>query len=77
MKEGLSREDAVIAEYIKSKKLDNQNVIVQLCGLFISKSHTCNYLAASPVGLVYNADSTEPNSSGVVEIKNNCLPKGE
>ena len=75
MKEGLSREDAVIAEYIKSKKLDNQNVIVQACGLFISKSH--NYLAASPDGLVYNADSTGPNSSGLVEIKIVFLKENE
>lgn len=75
MKEGLSREGAVIAEYIKSKKLDNQNVIVQPCGLFISKSH--NYLAASPDGLVYNADSTELNSSGLVEIKIVFLKENE
>ena len=42
---------------IKSKELDNQNVIVQPCGLFISKSH--NYLATSPHGFVYNDDSIE------------------
>ena len=34
MKEGLSREGAVIAEYIKSRKLNNQNVLVKPCGLF-------------------------------------------
>ena len=75
MKEGLSREGAVIAEYIKSKKQDNQNVIVQPCGLFISKSHY--YLAASPDGLVYNADSTGLNLSGLVEIKLVFLKENE
>ena len=75
MKEGLSREDAVIAEYIESKKLDYQNVIVQPCGLFISKSH--NYLAASPDGLIYNADSTGINSGGLIEIKIVFLKENE
>ena len=75
MKEGLSREDAVIAEYIESKKLDNQNVIVQPCGLFISKCH--NYLAASPDGLIYIADSTGINSSGLIEIKIVFLKENE
>ena len=75
MKEGLSREGAVIAEYIKSRKLNNQNVLVKPCGLFISKSH--NFLAASPDGLVYNADSTEPSSSGLIEIKLVFLKENE
>ena len=48
---------------------------MQPCGLFISKSH--NYLAASPDGLVYNADSTELNSSGLVEIKVVFLKENE
>ena len=67
MKEGLLREDAILSEYMKSKKLDNQNVIVKPCGLFVSKSH--HFLAASPDGLVYHANSTEPSSDGLVEVK--------
>ena len=67
MKEGLLREDAILSEYMKSKKLDNQNVIVKSCGLFVSKSH--HFLAASPDGLVYHANSTEPSSDGLVEVK--------
>ena len=34
-------EDAILSEYMKSKKLDNQNVIVKPCGLFVSKSPCC------------------------------------
>ncbi|CAH3108065.1 unnamed protein product [Pocillopora meandrina] len=56
-------------------KLNNQNVLVRPCGLFISKSH--NFLAASPDGLVYNADSTEPSSSGLIEIKLVFLKENE
>lgn len=40
MKEGLSREGAVIAEYIKSRKLNNQNVLVN----FSSANHIISWL---------------------------------
>lgn len=35
------------------------------------------HLAASPDGLVYNADSTEPSSSGLIEIKLVFLKENE
>ena len=52
MKDGFLREDGILSEYMKSKKLDNQNVIVKPCGRFVSKSH--HFLAASPDALVYH-----------------------
>ena len=67
MKEGLLTEDAILSEYMKSKKLEDQNVIVKPCGLFVSKLH--HFLAASPDGLVYHANSTVPCSDRLVEVK--------
>ena len=67
MKEGLLREQLVIEEYIKVKKIYNQNVVVKPCGLFVSKSK--HFLAASPDGLVCNVDSTGQNSSVLIEVK--------
>lgn len=67
MKEGLSRESSIIAEYIEIKRTNHKTIEVKPCGLLISKSH--NFLAASPDGLVYDVDSPNPDTSGLVEAK--------